>query len=122
MVLYTHRTFLSLFLMDLSLPITLLLLPRATRGLLLDDLLLVALSEFQLRPQPKSEQSLRHARHRHHHHEGTIPMSDSTFDLGTYTQVPITPIVTDVSGNVLTGTKTVYSTPDASVVTLQDQA
>src|ERR1035437_445030 len=88
---------------------------------MLDDLLLVTLSEFQLRQPPKHEPWLRHARHPHHHHEGTTPMSDSTFDLGTFTQVPISAIVTDASGNVLSD-KTVFSTPDSSVVTLQDQA
>ena len=48
-------------------------------------------------------------------------MSDNSFDLGTFTQVPISAIVTDASGNVLSD-KTVFTTPDSSVVTLQDQA
>ena len=49
-------------------------------------------------------------------------MSDSTFDLGTFTQVPVTAIATDVNGNVVTGATVVFSTPDATVVTLQSQS
>jgi hypothetical protein len=48
-------------------------------------------------------------------------MTDSTFDLGTFTQVPISAIATDAAGNVVSGAKTVYSTSDSTVVTLQDQ-
>src|ERR1035437_817825 len=49
-------------------------------------------------------------------------MTDATFDLGTNAQVPISAIDTDASGSVVTGAKTVFSVPDSTVVTLQDQA
>ena len=48
-------------------------------------------------------------------------MTDSTFDLGSYTQVPISAIATDAAGNVVSAT-TVFTTSDSTVVTLQDQA
>lgn len=49
-------------------------------------------------------------------------MTDNSFDLGTFSQVPISAIDTDVDGNVVTGVTTVFSVPDSTVVTLQDQS
>src|ERR1035437_3174683 len=49
-------------------------------------------------------------------------MSDTPFDLSTYSQVPISAITTDVNGNLVTGVPTVFSTPDSTVVTLQEQS
>ena len=49
-------------------------------------------------------------------------MSDTTFDLRTSTQVPISAIATDAVGSVVVGAKTVFSVPDSTVVTLSDQS
>ena len=46
---------------------------------------------------------------------------DSTFDLGKFSQVPVSAVDTDASGNVVAGATTVFSTSDATVVTLQQQ-
>ena len=47
-------------------------------------------------------------------------MTDTTFDLGTNSQVPLSAIDTDANGNVMTGVPTVFSVPDSTVVTLTD--
>ena len=49
-------------------------------------------------------------------------MSDTPFDLSTYSQVPISSITTDVNGNLVTVVPTVFSAPDSTVVTLQEQS
>ena len=49
-------------------------------------------------------------------------MTDTPFDLGTFSEVPISAIDTDTNGNVVTGVPTVFSAPDNTVVTLQDQS
>jgi len=49
-------------------------------------------------------------------------MNDTTFDLGTNAQVPISAIDTAADGSVVTGATTVFSVPDSTVVTLQDQS
>ena len=49
-------------------------------------------------------------------------MSDVTFDLGTNTQVPISAVDTASDGSLIAGAKTVFSTPDSTVVTLSDQS
>src|ERR1035437_3538483 len=65
----------------------------------------------------KHERRLRHVRCRR-----SNIMSDTPFDLNTYSQVPISAITTDVNGNLVTGVPTVFSTPDSTVVTLQEQS
>ncbi len=47
-------------------------------------------------------------------------MADATFDLGTNTQVPLSTILTDDDGDLMTGVPTVFSVPDSTVVTLTD--
>lgn len=49
-------------------------------------------------------------------------MADTTFDLGVFSEVPISAVTTDADGDVLTGVPTVFSVPDSTVVTLQDQS
>ena len=49
-------------------------------------------------------------------------MTDTPFDLGTFSEVPISAIDTDTNGNVVTGVSTVFSAPDSTIVTLQDQS
>lgn len=48
-------------------------------------------------------------------------MSDTSFDLGTNTQVPLSTASTDAAGNPVDGSTIVWSTSDPNVVTLQDQ-
>lgn len=49
-------------------------------------------------------------------------VSDSTFDLGTFSQLPISVVDTDASGNLVQGApNAVFTASDATVVTLSDQ-
>ena len=48
-------------------------------------------------------------------------MSDTTFDLGTSNQVPITVVATDANGNVVPNVVSVFNESDSTVVTLQVQ-
>lgn len=49
-------------------------------------------------------------------------MSDTTFDLGTFSQVPLTVVDKDAAGDVVPGVSAVLTSSDPTVLTLQDQA
>lgn len=48
-------------------------------------------------------------------------MSDTSFDLGTNTQVPLSTSSVDAAGNPVEGVGIVWESSDPSVVTLEDQ-
>ena len=49
-------------------------------------------------------------------------MSDTTFDLGTDSRVPITAIDTDAQGNLVPAAANVFASSDETVLTLEAQA
>lgn len=51
-----------------------------------------------------------------------LPVSDNTFDLGTFTQVPLSIIARNAAGDTVPGVTPVWTSDDESIVTIKDNS